>query len=88
MILGQGYNRFLRRLLRRGFGNAMQEARHLSTAGEAMEKAYEKEYDIHSVVLRHGFDTSFLPQERCQKNKTSWRGFPTHGFGPWVKEEQ
>ena len=36
----------------------------MSTAGEAMQRTYEKEHGIQSVILRHGFDAPAAAQSR------------------------
>jgi glycosyltransferase involved in cell wall biosynthesis len=56
------YDRFSRRFLQRRFREAVRGARFLSTAGEAMQQVYEKEYGVKSVILRHGFAAPVVPQ--------------------------
>jgi glycosyltransferase involved in cell wall biosynthesis len=51
-----GCDRLSRRLLLRRFREALKAARSLSTAGEAMQRAYHRDYGVRSVILRHGFD--------------------------------
>jgi len=50
------YDRCSQGLLRRRFREGLKKARRLSTAGEAMQRAYEREYGVTSVILRHGFE--------------------------------
>lgn len=59
-----GYDPFCRRFLRRRFREALRHARSVSTAGEAMQRTYEKEHGIQSVILRHGFDAPAAAQSR------------------------
>jgi glycosyltransferase involved in cell wall biosynthesis len=54
------YDKLSKRLVREKFHEALVRARYLSTAGEAMQRAYEKEYGVHSVILRYGFNTPIL----------------------------
>jgi len=49
------FDRLSRRLLLVRFREALFRARSLSTAGEAMQTAYAREYGVSSVILRHGF---------------------------------
>jgi hypothetical protein len=58
-----GYDRFSRRFLLGKFRDALRTARNLSTAGEAMQRAYELEYGVRSVILRHGFETPAVQSE-------------------------
>jgi glycosyltransferase involved in cell wall biosynthesis len=75
------YDKFSRRLLQRRFREALQGARHLSTAGEAMQKAYEKEYGVKSVILRHGFETPVFPGEHCRDHNEIVIGFVGSPYG-------
>jgi len=52
----RGYDRAARRFVLGRFGEALRAARNLSTAGEAMQAAYRREYGVDSVILRHGFE--------------------------------
>jgi hypothetical protein len=61
-----GYDGLSRRLLHRRFCEALYAARNLSTAGESMQRAYETEYGVRSVILRHGFEAPVMPSG-CRK---------------------
>lgn len=50
-----GFDALAQRLLRVRFREALFSARTLSTAGEAMQRAYQREWGVDSVILRHGF---------------------------------
>lgn len=52
------YDKLSKRFVWKKFREALLGARYLSTAGEAMQRAYEKEYGVRSVILRYGFNTS------------------------------
>lgn len=77
-----GFDRFSRQLLQRRFREALKGARHLSTAGEAMQKAYEKEYGIQSVILRHGFDRPASPPKTPRNANGISIGFVGNAYGP------
>ena len=76
-----GYDRFSRRLLRRRFRKALRAARNLSTAGEAMQRAYESEYGVRSVILRHGFDAPAAAPERRRDDEGIEIGFVGSAYG-------
>lgn len=76
-----GYDRFSIWLLRRRFRQALQSARNISTAGEAMQRVYEDEYGVKSVILRHGFK-EFYPSKKIRKNdKRIVIGFVGSAYG-------
>jgi glycosyltransferase involved in cell wall biosynthesis len=76
-----GYDRFSRQLLQNRFREALGRARRLSTAGEAMQQAYEKEYGVKSVILRHGFEQPVVPPERGQAQEEIVVGFVGSAYG-------
>jgi hypothetical protein len=76
-----GYDRFSRRFLWGKFRGALRTARNLSTAGEAMQRAYESEYGVRSVILRHGFDTLATPPERRRDDEGIEIGFVGSAYG-------
>ncbi len=76
-----GYDRFSRRLLRRRFREALRAARNLSVAGEAMQRAYENEYGVKSVILRHGFDAPVAPSEPRRDDDEIVIGFVGSPYG-------
>lgn len=75
------YDKFSRRLLQKRFREALQGARYLSTAGEAMQQAYEKEYGVKSVILRHGFERAVCPGEHCRDPNEIVIGFVGSPYG-------
>jgi len=77
-----GYDRLARRLLWKRFRQALRQAWHLSTAGEAMQEAYEKEYGIKSVILRHGFDRPVFPTKMPRDANGIIIGFVGNAYGP------
>jgi glycosyltransferase involved in cell wall biosynthesis len=77
----RGYDRFSQRLFRRQFINALHAARNLSTAGEAMQSTYEKDYGVKSVILRHGFETPALPSDNPKKERGIVVGFAGSIYG-------
>lgn len=76
-----GYDRPSRRLLQRRFREALKCARLLSTAGEAMQSAYEKEHGVRSVILRHGFDEPAPPTPRSTGTDGITIGFVGSAYG-------
>jgi glycosyltransferase involved in cell wall biosynthesis len=76
-----GYDRLSRNLLRRRFREALRGARHLSTAGEAMQAAYQQEYGVRSVILRHGFEVPVAPAEPRRSNAEVVIGFVGNAYG-------
>ena len=77
-----GFDRFSRQLLQKRFRAALQGARRLSTAGEAMQEVYEKEYGIQSVILRHGFERSASPPKTLRDANGIVIGFVGNAYGP------
>ncbi len=82
----EGYDSFSRRRLWRCFREAMRNARNLSTAGEAMQRAYKQEYGVDSVVLRHGFETPASPLKGPRDDTEALIGFVgnTYGRDAWM----
>ncbi len=76
-----GYDRFFRQLLWRRFREALRAARHLSTAGEAMQRAYKEKYGVDSVILRHGFATPALSQKNRRNDDEIIIGFVGSSYG-------
>jgi hypothetical protein len=75
-----GYDRSSRSLLRRRFEEALQTARAISTAGEAMQAAYKVRYGIDSVILRHGFAKPALAPPAIARD-TVTIGFAGNPYG-------
>jgi glycosyltransferase involved in cell wall biosynthesis len=64
-----GFDRLAQQLLKARFQEALFCAQTLSTAGEAMQRAYTREYGVKSVILRHGFAHPVpLPESRSTQN--------------------
>jgi glycosyltransferase involved in cell wall biosynthesis len=80
----EGYDRFSRRLLHRRFRESLLAARHLSTAGEAMQAAYQKEYGVRSVILRHGFSVPVVPDNIRQADDSVVIGFVGNAYGRYA----
>ena len=76
-----GYDRLSRQLIWKRFQEALRRARHLSTAGEAMQQAYEELYGVKSVILRHGFEGSLLPLAPTKSQKDILIGFVGNVYG-------
>jgi len=75
------YDRLSRRLLEGRFRESLSAADALSTAGEAMQSAYEKEYGVSSVVLRHGFHKPAPAAELTPRNGSITIGFVGSAYG-------
>lgn len=80
-----GYDWLSRRLLWQRFREALRAARNISTAGEAMQRSYEAEHGVGSVILRHGFDAPAVMAERQKKGDGIIIGFvgSTYGRDAW-----
>jgi glycosyltransferase involved in cell wall biosynthesis len=76
-----GYDCFSRQLLLYRFREALSRARFLSTAGEAMQQVYEKEYGVKSVILRHGFEAPVLPPTKAAAHQEIVIGFVGNAYG-------
>jgi glycosyltransferase involved in cell wall biosynthesis len=76
-----GYDWFSKQLLRKRFQEALRGARHLSTAGEAMQRAYAQKYGVPSVILRHGFEASGLPPNKPKAEDGIVIGFVGNVYG-------
>lgn len=76
-----GYDRLGQRLLWTRFREALRGARHLSTAGEAMQQAYAREYGVKSVILRHGFARAVPPGRRNGDEGKIVIGFVGNAYG-------
>jgi glycosyltransferase involved in cell wall biosynthesis len=85
-LIDWGYDRLSQRLLQQRFRAALKEARHLSTAGEAMQQAYAQQYGVKSVILRHGFAKPILPEKRLDTGEEIIIGFvgSTYGRDAWT----
>ena len=66
-----GYDRVLPAAYPAALPGGAQGARHLTTAGEAMQEAYEREYGVKSVILRHGFESPALPPQKIPGRPTA-----------------
>jgi glycosyltransferase involved in cell wall biosynthesis len=77
-----GYDRFSRQFLQNRFREALARAQCLSTAGEAMQQVYLKEYGVKSVILRHGFETPVLAAPKSAANQEIVIGFVGNAYGP------
>jgi glycosyltransferase involved in cell wall biosynthesis len=76
-----GYHRSYHKLIQVRFRDALKAARYLSTAGEAMQKAYEQEYGVKSVILRHGFEKPVLSSKGRKQNDDIVIGFVGSLYG-------
>ena len=77
----EGYDSISRRFLWRRFREALASARCVSTAGEAMQREYLREYRVNSVILRHGFERPALPRETRGDNGQIVIGFVGSAYG-------
>lgn len=76
-----GYDRLSQRIVKHRFVSALHTARNLSTAGEAMQRAYKKEYGVQSVILRHGFERPVLSLNKSKLNNDIVVGFVGSIYG-------
>ena len=63
------YDRFSRWFLWKRFRQALKNTKHLSTAGEAMQRVYRQKYGVNSVILRHGLETLTQPPDNYDKDQ-------------------
>ena len=75
------YDLFSRRLLKRRFRAALCKAHSISTAGEAMQRTYEREYGVRSVILRYGFRRQVLFHEKKKEDGQISIGFVGSPYG-------
>lgn len=80
-FIDTGHDWASRFFLRRRFRNALLQARHLSTAGEAMQRTYEKEYGVRSVILRYGLNTAISPSKTKRGDEDILIGFVGSAYG-------
>jgi glycosyltransferase involved in cell wall biosynthesis len=76
------YDGHSRRLMMKRFRQALRSAQQLSTAGEAMQEAYQREYGVESVILRHGFARpASAPPDRPGRRDCFTIGFVGNPYG-------
>lgn len=76
-----GYDSFSRRILHKKFREALAKACKISTAGEAMQREYKKEFGVDSVILRHGFAKPAYPRNNKTSNDDIIIGFVGNPYG-------
>ncbi len=81
-----GFDSLTRGFMRRKFRQGLAAARNISVSGEAMQRAYEKEYGIHSVILRHGFESPVLAAADNKREGEIAIGFVGSSYGrdAWI----
>jgi glycosyltransferase involved in cell wall biosynthesis len=77
----RGHDRLSRWLLRKRFKSALRAAQRISTAGEAMQRTYEREYGVGSVILRHGFERPATRSERSDSRREIIVGYVGSLYG-------
>jgi glycosyltransferase involved in cell wall biosynthesis len=76
-----GYHWSYYKFIKKRFRNSLLAARNLSTAGEAMQNAYEREYGVKSVILRHGFEVPVISSINRKQNDSIVIGFVGSLYG-------
>ena len=77
----RGYDIFSRTLIRTRFAEALRAADNVSTSGERMQEVYRAEYDVDSVILRHGFESPAKAATRSEKRDEIVVGFVGSPYG-------
>lgn len=75
------YDSFSRRLLKRRFREALCKASSISTAGEVMQRTYEKEYGVRSVILRYGLNAPISSSKKQRDDEAIIIGFVGSAYG-------
>jgi glycosyltransferase involved in cell wall biosynthesis len=76
-----GYDGISQQFILRRFRTSLRTARSLSTAGEAMQRTYERDYGVKSVILRHGFEKIVLPTKNYKRDDNIIVGFVGSVYG-------